>query len=297
MSLISEHITDGGMEELSYQQSPMSILWMVRSDGQLIGFTFDKRAGSIAWHRHVLGGAFSGGDAVVESVASIPHPTDDYDELWMIVKRTINSATVRYIEVLTKIVDDPSADPEDYWQLDSGKATAISATDTITGLGAWEGETLTVINRTNGGYLGTFTVSGGSITLNSSYTATMLTGYPFNSDMEILQTVVNAPALGQGQRHRFGRVNVQYYKSMAGQIGPSLTDLKPITMVSTGGEYSVPSDTDLADPPNLVSDWRGQSPGGSFAIGGNLAIRQNRPFPMTILSIVLEDNFKSGSSG
>jgi hypothetical protein len=53
----------------------------------------------------------------------------------------------------------------------------------------------------------------------------------------------------------------------------------------------------LIDPPDLVSDWRRQAPGGTFKIGGNLAIRQHRPFPMTILSIVLEDDFKSGSSG
>jgi hypothetical protein len=125
----------------------------------------------------------------------------------------------------------------------------------------------------------------------------MLTGYQFNSDMEILQTAVNGPALGQGQRHRFSRAAIQFYKSMSGQIGPDLTDLVSITMKKTGGEYSVPSDTDLADPPDLVSDWRQQSPGGTFTIGGNLAIRQHRPFPMTILSIVLEDELKSGSTG
>jgi hypothetical protein len=297
MSLISEHITEGGMEELSYQQSPMSILWMVRSDGQMVGFTFDKRAGAIAWHRHIAGGVFDGGDAVIESVASIPHPTDDYDELWIIVKRTINNSTSRRIEVMTKIVDDPDADPEDYWQLDSGKATAISASDTITGLGNWEGETLTVINRTNGGYLGTFTVSSGEIDLGATYTATMLTGYQFNSDMELLQTAVNAPALGQGQRNRLSRVHMQFYKSMSGQAGPNLTDLKSIPMKETGGEYSVPSDADLADPPDLVSDWRIFSSGGTFAIGGEFAVRQHRPFPMTILTIVPESELKSGSSG
>jgi sugar lactone lactonase YvrE len=298
MSLISEHITKGGMEELSYQQSPMSILWMVRSDGQMVGFTFDKRARAIAWHRHVLGGAFDSGDAVVESVASIPHPSGDYDELWMVVKREIDSATSRRIEVMTKIIDDPDSNPEDYWQLDSGKTfTSVGATSTITGLSAWEGETLAVVDKTNGGYLGSFIVNSGEISLGSTTVTSAITGYLFNSDMEILQTAVNAPALGQGQRHRFSRANIQFYKSMAGQIGPDLTDLKSLVMKSTGGQYSVPSDTDLADPPDLVSDWRGQSVGGSFVFGGELAIRQHRPFPMTILSIVLEDDIKSGSTG
>jgi hypothetical protein len=48
---------------------------------------------SPAGHRHPIGG-----NAVVESVATIPSPDGDREELWLIVRRTINGVTRRYVE-------------------------------------------------------------------------------------------------------------------------------------------------------------------------------------------------------
>ena len=45
------------------------------------------------WHRHPLGG-----NGVVESVAVIPHPDGDREEVWLSVKRTVDGAEVRHIE-------------------------------------------------------------------------------------------------------------------------------------------------------------------------------------------------------
>jgi hypothetical protein len=45
---------------------------------------------------------FGTGNAVVESVAVIPTDDSEY-ELYMIVKRTINGATARYVEYFTHI--------------------------------------------------------------------------------------------------------------------------------------------------------------------------------------------------
>jgi hypothetical protein len=292
LSLMSEHITEGGMDEVTYQQSPMSILWQVRNDGQLVGFTYDKRANSIAWHRHVLGGAFSSGDAVVESVAAIPHPTDDYDELWMIVKRTINSATSRRIEVLTKIIDDPdTVDAADFYQVDSGKAFAGGGVvSTITGLSDWEGETLSVIDSDTGGYLGEFTVSGGEISLGTQSLTNAITGYKFNSDIEILPIVMNIEGFAQADYNRVSRLHMLFYKSMNGQFGTTSTDLEDIPGFLASGEA-------LTDPPDLKSEILEGSVPGAFRKGGALFIRQNKPFPMTLLSIIMEVDPKLGSAG
>ncbi len=37
MTILAEHITEGGMLDMAYQQEPDSIVWMVRNDGKLIG--------------------------------------------------------------------------------------------------------------------------------------------------------------------------------------------------------------------------------------------------------------------
>ena len=99
LSIINEHITEGGLTELAHQQEPGGILWAVRADGQLVCMTYKREEQVIGWSRQILGGAFGTGSAVVESVASIPGDLDE-DQVWVAVKRTVNGATKRYVEFM-----------------------------------------------------------------------------------------------------------------------------------------------------------------------------------------------------
>ena len=103
LTLLAEHIAGSGVgtgfTNWTYQQEPDSIVWVVRSDGVLTGMTYQRGENVVAWHRHILGGAFSSGNAVVESVAAISNSLSTAkgeDSLYMIVKRTINGGTKRY---------------------------------------------------------------------------------------------------------------------------------------------------------------------------------------------------------
>lgn len=101
VTVLSEHVTQGGVEALVYQQEPDSVIWAVRADGVLLSFTYNREQDVLAWARHVIGGSDATEDqAVVESVAAIPAPDGDADELWMIVRRQIDGATVRTVEYL-----------------------------------------------------------------------------------------------------------------------------------------------------------------------------------------------------
>jgi hypothetical protein len=46
MTILAEHITEGGITQMAYQQEPNQIVWMIRADGQLIGFYLSKRTTS-----------------------------------------------------------------------------------------------------------------------------------------------------------------------------------------------------------------------------------------------------------
>lgn len=94
-TLLSEHITKGGLASSAYQQDPYSIIWYARKDGKLVGFTFNKEQDVQAWHSHTIGGS-----GFVESVAAIPSPDGTRSDLWLIVNRTINGVSKRYIEYL-----------------------------------------------------------------------------------------------------------------------------------------------------------------------------------------------------
>lgn len=137
---LADHITQGGIIALTYQQEPNNIVWCVRNDGALIAMTYSREQYESApfggWHRHPIGGSYAGGAAVVESVASIPAPAQDRDELWLIVKRTVNGTTKRYVEYMEyerRFGDDP----QDSFYVDCGLTLNNTVAATLTpGTGA-----------------------------------------------------------------------------------------------------------------------------------------------------------------
>ena len=109
MTLLAEQITGkDGIVQMSYQQSPHNVLWCVRADGQIATLTRQVDQEVVGWSRQVTDGLF-------ESVAVIPSTT--YDEVWTIVKRTINGVTRRYVEYF---VPPTFEDQEDAFYVHSG---------------------------------------------------------------------------------------------------------------------------------------------------------------------------------
>lgn len=110
LTLLAEHVTQGGIIEMAAQNEPQPILWCVRDDGVLAALTYERDVDTfkVGWHRHILGGASdaAGSDAQVESVAVIPNSEGTRDELWMIVKRYINGAVTRSVEYMMPLFDD-----------------------------------------------------------------------------------------------------------------------------------------------------------------------------------------------
>jgi len=68
MTLLAEHVTDTGIIDVDYAQEPDSIYWAVKTDGTLVGMTYQRDEDVIAWHRHIFGGSnkytFNGASAV-----------------------------------------------------------------------------------------------------------------------------------------------------------------------------------------------------------------------------------------
>ncbi len=163
MTVLAESITKGGITDMAYQQDPINVLWCARGDGKLLGFTYLAEQKIKAWHYHKLGGT----DTVVESVSVIPSPDGTRDDLWLIVKRTINGGTVRYIEYLTRYYEDDIA-LEDATCFDSLLTYDGTATTTISGLNHLIGQTVGVL--ADGSSHPDCTVSStGTITLNAEY--------------------------------------------------------------------------------------------------------------------------------
>lgn len=138
LAVMAEHITCPAIIEFDQMREPQPVVWLVRSDGALIGLTYEREAGTLraGWHRHILGGQSdaAGTQAKVESLAVIPAPDGTRDELWLLVNRRINGATVRYVEYVEKFYSDEDAQ-EDRFYVDCGLTRDPTAV-VITGITA-----------------------------------------------------------------------------------------------------------------------------------------------------------------
>jgi hypothetical protein len=94
ISILSEHLTRGGVETMTYQAEPHGIIWIAKTNGDLLGLTYLKEQEVIGWHLHQLGGT----DTKVKSLATVP--ISGQDRTWMIVERTINGSTRKFVEYL-----------------------------------------------------------------------------------------------------------------------------------------------------------------------------------------------------
>lgn len=135
LTLLAEHITQGGIIEMSDQAEPQPVLWCVREDGYLAALTYERDVDSfkVGWHRHLLGGSSdaAGSPAVVESAATIPSADGTRDETWLLVQRYVDGAVVRHIEYFMPIFDD-ATEQKDAFFVDCG--LTYDDPKTITGI-------------------------------------------------------------------------------------------------------------------------------------------------------------------
>jgi hypothetical protein len=112
LNILSDEVTYPGITRITLQQGRVNILWAVRSDGVLLGVSTKEQEKIAAWHMHYLGGT----DVKVYDVCGQPR-SNNADDLWLVVERTINGVTRRYIEYFT--ADAVLPEYEDFYTDDS----------------------------------------------------------------------------------------------------------------------------------------------------------------------------------
>lgn len=183
LTILAEHMVKSGAKDWAFAEKPDPTIWAVMGDGLLTAITYDREQKQLGFARHDLGG-------IVENVAVIPGVEAGYDDVYVVVRRTINGATKRYLEVLERPFDSDLDGIEDGFFVDCGLSYSGTAITTVTGLGHLEGRS--VVALADGGVVRGLTVSGGSITL--PYAASNIhVGLPFTS------RAVTLPYAGPGQ--------------------------------------------------------------------------------------------------
>ena len=272
MSILAEHITEGGITQFAYQQEPDSVIWMVRADGTLVGMTYRREEQVVAFHKHVIGGTFSGGQAVVESVATLPTDTGE-DELYMVVKRTINGVTKRYIELMKPFSFGGVTTGAFF--VDSGLAYSGSAVTTLSGLHHLQGETVSIL--ANGASHQDKTVANGAVGLNVSTTVAAI-GYGYTSVMETLRIEAGSvDGTSQGKPKRIHAITVRLHETVGAEIGSGSDKLDRIYF----RDSSMPMDQAV---PLFTGDKDVEFEGG-FDDDDRIYARQTQPLPLTVLAL------------
>jgi hypothetical protein len=287
ISVVAEHLTKSGIKQMAATFAPQPVLWAVRSDGTLVGMSYDKDQEILGWHQHQLGGFSDAAQTlppVVESVAVIPSPNTDRDEVWLSVQRYINGAAVRTVELMQKYWEDGDTLPNAYF-VDCGATYSGTATSTVSGLTWLKGQTVSVL--ADGSVHPDCVVdSSGVITLNRS-ASTVQVGLGYNSDgktMRIEAGGQDGPA--QGKLKRIHRAIFRFFQSVG------------LNVQSTGGTaYPEPFRTSADKMSNPVALFTGDKRwawDGSYELEGQVFWRQNEPLPSNVLMVVAQLETQDG---
>ena len=276
MTILAEHISESGIKSMSYQQEPNQLIWCVREDGRLVCLTYQREQQVVAWHQHIFGGAFSTGIAVCESIATIPTDDKEYQS-WVIVKRTINGVTRRYVEYLNEF-DFDEDDNTEFNFLDSQLAYSGSATTTISGLDHLEGQVVSVL--ANGSTHPDRTVTNGSITLARSSTKVKV-GLSYTSILQTMRLDAGSQnGTSQAKTKRIFNVSIRLYESIGVEVGPNLSNMEEIPFRSSAN----PMDQAI---PVFTGDKEVEFR-GNYETDGFIFVRQTQPLPLTVLSLYPE---------
>lgn len=266
LTLMSEHITGAGVADWAWQTAPEQVLWLVTDDGALVSCTYYPQHEVIGWARHQVGDA-------VESVAVIPS-ADGVDQVWLLVRRTINGATVRNIERLAPEIGH-TGDVASAIYVDCAAVTTAAA-GVVSGLQHLEGQT--VAGLADGRVFTGKAVYDGRITLDGA-PSSVVVGIPYWSTVSPTNIDAGAPdGSSQGRRRQVIRASVDFLRSGPaywGRDGTDLTLMRGILAPDTFGTAAL----DL-----FTGKITGKYESG-FADDVRVVVSSNAPLPMEIRSI------------
>lgn len=281
LSIYAQHLfgRDRQIVAMDYQQVPDSLVWAVRADGVLLGLTYIPEEEVWGWHRHET--VMSDGTlGTFEDVCVVPEV--DEDVVYVIVRRTVEGADVRYVEKLESRTIRDGFFATDCFFVDCGLTYAGAPASSFGGLDHLEGQVVAVLGDGVALFDGdpasaqavNFTVASGSITLSAPVSVCHI-GLPIRyADLELLDLDTSGSNV-RDKKKRVGSVTVLVENSgRSFWIGPSSSDLRqydrqayePNTFGFTG-----------ALELNTVSQ---------VSETGRVVIRQKDPLPLTILGVI-----------
>lgn len=266
LSLRAPHLFDTyDITDMAYAKAPQPLVWFVSSSGKLLGLTYVPEQQIGAWHQHDTDGTF-------ESCAVVAEGGED--RLYVIVRRTINGSSKRYVE---RMASRQFVDQADAFFVDCGATYDGAPADVISGLSFLEGKTVSIL--ADGAVHPQRVVTGGSITLDVE-ASTVQIGLPIQADLQTLPLAMQIDAsFGQGRYKNVNKAWLRVYRSSGIFVGPNADELVEAKQRTT---------EPYGSPPALKSEEIQVMLTPTWADSGQVYVRQADPLPLTIVSLTLE---------
>lgn len=278
LSIFADHLTGAGVAGLAWQRDPYRVLWVWRTDGMLLGFTYRPDQGVKSWHRHVM--TYPG----VKSACIVPSDDGLRQDVWMIVERAFPGGTKRYVEVMMPYFEKGDLSVENGWFVDCGTRYEGDAATVFTVGSDFNGVLLWVL--ADGKFIRDVVVSGGKFTLTNA-ASNVLWGLPYTAELVTLPYDRSYDGGANSARKvRSAGLAVRLRNSCCVEAYASLADGTKGDVISPTG----PADGGAMDAaPTLVSKVFDVTIPGDWDDGGVIRLASTGPFPMTVISLTPTD--------
>lgn len=233
------------VKQMVWHQEPDNTFYYLMDDGIMLALTYMREQNIIAWSRHEIAGT----DVNVISAQAVPSPSNDRDDLYILVERTIDGATKKYVEWITPYYRDGD-ERKDVIYADSAFVYDGVSTDTVTGLDHLEGETVGVL--VDGKAHPDQTVSSGQITLSNNVEGEkIIIGLKYDWRVDLLDPVVQTKQGTINGRARIaGGLILELWETLDITYGQTDTEVQDEEVLGYGIEYDtvVPPFTGRTDP-------------------------------------------------
>ncbi|MDR2488771.1 MAG: hypothetical protein LBD42_04690 [Desulfovibrio sp.] len=261
LSIMAAHLLEKErIVDWTYQKNPDSIIWAARSDGVLLGLTFQAEHQISAWHQHHTQGKF-------KAVCSVPHGFED--SLFAVVERD----GIFFLERMAGRYK--GGDPAGHVFADSAMTYNGEPTKIISGMEHMNGKSVCIM--ADGAVNAPRVVEGGMIELD--HPASVVTvGLPYTADLETMPVeVVGGDGSSVAMKKQINAVDIIFRDSLGVKVGLSFDSAQDVRW-RTNEPYGKPP-----------APFSGMKQIVTNKLAENIltvCLRSDLPTPVTVLAIV-----------
>lgn len=281
LTLLARHLFKSGINDMCFAED---VLWVALDNGLLVSLTYLREQKVVACCQHHVGGSLTDFDwPVIETMCSIRSSDTSYQQVWAVVKRTINGTTKKYFEYMEALFDPTDEnDKDDCFFVDSGLTYSGAATNVITGLDHLEGQTVAI--WADGAPRANKVVAAGSITLGAveaTKCEKAQVGLPANWSITTLDPEWQSDAgSGRGKVKRAEKVSIKFINTLGCEIGPDEDHLDDIT-------FREPEDPMDSSPP-LFTGYKHVDFDGDLTDDIQIVLSSSQAGPITVAEILTD---------